>query len=475
MEVFIALIAVISALIFMFKYYVTEKKLVKISEEKSNLEVINSELELTAQKIRESMEEEIKNAKVEAKEIINIAKDKAETSLNEAFSHADEIKENARVEAEKIAGKAIETREKAELYEKTVKAMKNQIDGYGDDYLIPAQTLLDDLADEYDHEKAGQDLKEVKNKIKAMIKAQKAAECDYVENNRKKTAIDFSLDAFNGKVDTIMSKVKHDNYGKLKAMLEDALSLVNFNGSAFRNARITKEYFNLMVDQLDLAVKVQELKRKDQEEQRMIREQIREEEKARREYEKALKEAAKEEKLAQKALAEAEAKFKEASDEEKLILKKQLEELREKLKEVEAKEERAMSMAQQTKRGHVYIISNIGSFGENVYKIGLTRRLEPLDRVKELGDASVPFSFDVHAMIFSEDAPALETELHNVFRDFEMNRVNHRKEFFKVSLSSIKEKIVEKGINCHWTMKADASEYRESLKIEKDQQSLEVA
>ena len=87
----------------------------------------------------------------------------------------------------------------------------------------------------------------------------------------------------------------------------------------------------------------------------------------------------------------------------------------------------------------MYVISNIGSFGEGIYKIGLTRRLEPYDRVKELGDASVPFEFDVHAMIFSDDAPALENTLHRHFRDRELNKVNHRKEFFRVDIDEIEE------------------------------------
>ncbi len=119
-------------------------------------------------------------------------------------------------------------------------------------------------------------------------------------------------------------------------------------------------------------------------------------------------------------------------------------------------------MAQQTKRGHVYIISNIGSFGENVFKIGMTRRLEPLDRVRELGDASVPFSFDVHAMIYSEDAPALERELHRQFTEYQVNQINPRKEFFKVPLAKVREAIEEEDVEVHWTMAAEAWEYRES-------------
>jgi len=131
-------------------------------------------------------------------------------------------------------------------------------------------------------------------------------------------------------------------------------------------------------------------------------------------------------------------------------------------------------MAQQTKRGHVYVISNIGSFGENVYKIGITRRLEPSDRVKELGDASVPFKFDTHAMIFSEEAPTLEKELHKVFTDKKVNILNYRKEFFNVTLEEIEAKIKEIGIEAEFTKLPEAEEYRETLAIFQKMKSQET-
>ena len=124
-------------------------------------------------------------------------------------------------------------------------------------------------------------------------------------------------------------------------------------------------------------------------------------------------------------------------------------------------------MAQQTKSGYVYVISNVGSFGENIYKIGMTRRLEPMERVRELGDASVPFPFDVHAMIYSENAPAMETELHHLFINNQVNKVNPRKEFFKVPISEIRKVIDGKDLNVKWTMAAEAAEYKETLAIEK--------
>ena len=123
-------------------------------------------------------------------------------------------------------------------------------------------------------------------------------------------------------------------------------------------------------------------------------------------------------------------------------------------------------MAQQTKRGNVYVISNIGSFGENIYKVGMTRRLDPMDRVRELGDASVPFPFDVHAIIESDDAPALETTLHKALALMQVNKVNPRKEFFRVSLSDLHSLVDKMGLKANWTMEAAAAEYRETLAIE---------
>lgn len=116
----------------------------------------------------------------------------------------------------------------------------------------------------------------------------------------------------------------------------------------------------------------------------------------------------------------------------------------------------------------MYIISNLGSFGEDVYKIGMTRRLEPLDRVNELGDASVPFNFDVHAMIFSDDAPKLESELHKAFDKNKVNMINSRREFFKVKLEDIEKEVKkhhDKTVVFSYEQKAE--QYRETLTMQK--------
>jgi hypothetical protein len=167
-----------------------------------------------------------------------------------------------------------------------------------------------------------------------------------------------------------------------------------------------------------------------------------------------------------KAIERLRKQIEESSDAEKAKFEAQLTDLNAKLAEAEEKARKAISMAQQTKKGHVYVISNLGSFGENVYKIGLTRRLDPMERVSELGNASVPFPFDVHAMIASDDAPALETELHRRFLDRQMNKINRRKEFFRVGLKELRQVTEELKIEASWTLAAEASQYRETLALE---------
>ena len=392
--------------------------------------------------------------------------EEAEVALSTATAKAEQIVADANRRAEEIAGKAYDALRNADLYERTAKAMRNTIEGYGLEYVKPAASLLDDLADDFAHKEAGQQLKLARDHTRTMIKHGQASRCEYVESNRREGAERFVLDAFNGKVDSILSRVRHDNHGKLEQEIRDAFTIVNFGGKAFREARITDEYLAARLAELKWAAVAQELKRQEQEEQRLFREWIREEQKAQREFEKTMREAAKEQEVLQKALAQAQAKIAAATAEQRDQYEAQLAELNARLREAEERNQRALSMAQQTRRGHVYIISNVGSLGEDIYKIGLTRRLDPLDRVKELGDASVPFPFDVHATILSDDAPALETRLHKHFVLGQVNKVNHRKEFFRAPLAEIRREIEGMGIDARWTMLAEAREYRESLAIE---------
>ncbi|KDN96991.2 DUF4041 domain-containing protein [Pseudomonas donghuensis] len=395
----------------------------------------------------------------------------AESRLQQAIADAAKIIADAQERAEQVAGDALAAMGKAKHYADAAQAMKNVVEGYGDAYIVPTYNLLDDLAEEFGFTEAGQKLKAARDFTRFMVKAGRAAACDYVEANRRDTAVRFVVDAFNGKVDSILSRSKSDNHGKLEQEIRDAAALVNLNGAPFRNARITEEYMNSRLEELRWAVTTKLLKDQEREEQRQLREQIREEEKARREYERAIKDAAKEEATLRKALEKAQEQVAAASAVERAEFEARLALLQEQLQAAEDKNQRALSMAQQTRAGHVYIISNIGSFGEQVFKIGMTRRLEPLDRVRELGDASVPFEFDVHAMIFSDDAPGLEKQLHRHFLREQVNKVNPRKEFFRIGLPAIRAELEQLRVETQWTMSAKALEFKETQRIE--QQILE--
>jgi hypothetical protein len=397
----------------------------------------------------------------------SIASAEAASRLGAAQRDADDIIRQAQARAEEIAGEALTAKSNLHVYRSEAIALKNKIEGYGHLYVLPAHSLLDELADAVGFTEAGEKLKAARQRTRSLVKKQRAATCDYAEANRRETAVAFVVDAFNGKVDSVLARVKADNAGTLRQEILDAHALVNLNGRAFRNARIEQEYLDSRLEELRWAAVAHELKNAEREEQRRVKEQIREEEKARREYERAMKDAAKEEETIKKAMEKVRKEVGKANEEQREHYEAQLRELMLKLQEAEQKNQRALSMAQQTKTGHVYIISNIGSFGDDVYKIGLTRRLEPLDRIKELGDASVPFEFDVHALIVSDDAPALERSLHRHFLALQINKVNPRKEFFRVPLGQIRAELEGLGIQAAWTMAAQAAEYRESMAIEK--------
>lgn len=216
-----------------------------------------------------------------------------------------------------------------------------------------------------------------------------------------------------------------ENYQRRKLELEKAFEFVERVGCPvppeIRKSALAKL-------KSDYASVVREATLKD--EQRRLQQQMREEEKMRREADKAVQEAELREREIEDRLAEA---LRTHTD----VMDAEIQALREQLAEAQARAERAKSMAQITKAGHVYILSNIGSFGERTFKVGMTRRLDPADRVRELGDASVPFPFDVHAMIMCDDAPRLENLLHRELTRYRVNRVNLRKEFFQVDLEVI--------------------------------------
>lgn len=227
---------------------------------------------------------------------------------------------------------------------------------------------------------------------------------------------------------------------------------------------ITSKYINSKIDELHLAFEYQQKKQEEKEAQKAARAELREAARLQKEIEAQRKKIEKEQTHYQTAYEKLLKQLEQTPDDSDLLSKKselenQLLDIDKAIKDIDYRE------ANQ-RAGYVYVISNIGAFGENVYKIGMTRRLDPQDRVDELGDASVPFNFDVHAMIFSDDAPALETALHKAFENRKLNMVNTRREFFNVTLDEIKD-VVRKNFDktVEFIDIPDAEQFRVSQKM----------
>ena len=297
---------------------------------------------------------------------------------------------------------------------------------------------------------------------------------DYLVEGDKKKGKEFILDtvklslrAFNNECDNIISNVKFNNVEKSVARINKIFNEIN-SLTDMQKVFINNYYLQLKIEELYLKYEYECKKQEEKEEQQAIKERMREEAKVLKEIELAKKKVEKEEAHFKNAINDLNSKIESASDNEKSKLLQKLAELESKLKEVELSKEDVMNREKNTRAGYVYVISNIGSFGEDVYKIGMTRRLDPNDRIKELGSASVPFNFDIHAMIFAEDAPELENKLHKRFSNNQVNKVNPRKEFFNVSLAEI-EDVVRKEFDkpVEFTKLAEAEEYRKSVALNK--------
>ena len=271
------------------------------------------------------------------------------------------------------------------------------------------------------------------------------------------------LRAFNNECDDIVEHVKYTNFDASLDRIYKSSEAISKLGSIM-NIAVTNQYINAKVKELRLAFEYQQKKQQEKEELKAAREEQREQAKIQKEMEEQKRKIEKEQTHYQTAYEKTLKQISESPDNPELIEKKQ--ELEGHLNDVEKALTDIDYRQANMKAGYVYVISNIGAFGPNVYKIGMTRRLDPMERIDELGDASVPFKFDVHAMIFTDDAPALENALHHAFDNRKVNMVNQRKEFFNVTLDEVKE-VVKKNFDktVEFIDVPDAEQYRISQRM----------
>lgn len=389
------------------------------------------------------------------KDIFNASKIKEENEnlkslitpeMQDAFNLMDKVKSLQKQSASLENEIFTQTNIINELKSK-IQQLKSQLIVFNDDVLVQEFGLYSPrysygTSDEYKEQ-----LKEIRDQQKLCIKSNAAAtgstNFTYNDSSSKgakmvKDMQKLLLRAFNSECDETISNVKYSNYDMSVKKITTSANAVAKLGKMLSIA-ITPQYYQLKINELTLAFEYQLKKQEEKEALKAARAEQREQAKIQKEIEEQKKKIEKEQSHYQTALEKLNSQLELHPEDLDLLNKKT--ELEDKLTDIDKALTDIDYRQANMKAGYVYIISNIGSFGEDVYKIGMTRRLDPQERIDELGDASVPFNFDVHAMIFSNDAPALETALHHAFENRKVNMVNQRREFFNVTLDEIKEVI----------------------------------
>ncbi|MEX0368315.1 MAG: DUF4041 domain-containing protein [Ruegeria sp.] len=405
------------------------------------------------------------------------AKNRAEKRITEAEATAESLTEKyapitavedevltLRDTATEIQKQIEETRSSYSEKRATLKKLEQQVAIYDEKLSFAELGVYEPHFEFNDADEYKQGIKRIRDRQKAMVSAKTSTLCPtdwQVDGSRAKgqTMINrqtrLTMRAFNNECEAAIANTRWNNINAMEKRILNAAKQID-KANESMNLRISEQYVSLKLDELHATHEYRERLKMEKEERAELARAEREEKKLLAEAEAAEREEERYQKLLDKARSEA------GVDENRIA------ELEAALAEAHATSERARAMAEMTKSGYVYIISNIGSFGEDVVKIGLTRRLEPDDRVKELGDASVPFVFDTHAMIYSDEAPALESALHKEFADRRVNASNMRKEFFRVGLEEVEDAVKRLAPSASFFSDREAQEWHETLSRRKE-------
>ena len=388
----------------------------------------------------------------------------AEETLSEARREAENILSEAKQEFERLNVEKQLLEHRLSQMTEEAKRLQSELKSLTKEVLVAATDISS--YEQFTSEEIKNKLQMLRLNQQEMIKNDKSLiitasdKKKVVDNNAKQI-----LRCFNAECENIIMNVSARNVDTARGKIIKSFEALN-KIFATDGVALSKDYLESKLEELNLVYAYELKKEQEREIQKAIREQLLDEEKARKELERERQKLEKEETHFRNEIKKLMANMQRTTSEvEKNFYVEQIKTLEEKLEEVTKVKEDIINREQNTRAGFVYIISNIGAFGEDVYKIGMTRRLDPLERINELGDASVPFKFDVHAIIFSEDAPTLEATLHERLREYELNKLNPRKEFFKVPLSELQKVVNELHSGpINWTIEPPAEEYRESLR-----------
>ena len=387
-------------------------------------------------------------------------------SLSTSWTVAQQLADSRQVELDALKTQVVQLREHTDAFEE-VSRLKEWLAAHETDHELVASGLYSLSLDIGSPDSLRRELEDVRQNLAQMISEKTAVTCDgrwqingsYTEGARAtKHYTRIMLRTFNADADACLDLVRWNNLEKCISRLRASFEYVNELGST-HITRLQEPYLEARIKQLKIMHRYKEAIHRQKESVRATRAAEAEERRANREIERARAEAEIEERRYSRALERAreEATFLLGNERDKML--QIVADLEKKLAAASALKQRAISMAQITKAGFVYVVSNIGSFGADVLKIGMTRRIDPQERVRELGGASVPFHFDVHAMIYSENAPALENSFHRRFARQRINLANGRKEFFRVALPEVVRFAEELSLAAEFSTVPEARDY----------------
>jgi len=377
--------------------------------------------------------------------------------------------DEARQEAERVHAQIARDRKEAEVKLQLLLARKRELEA---EIVVTEEAALLQQAGVYKYTHPLDDaiayrlrLDALEDRIKSMVKKDGGAveaSTNWTVNNSvtegRAMVRDFSklmLRAFNAEADNLVRTLKPY---KLDAAIERLLKVaqtIQRLGSVM-NIRIADAYVQLRLDELRLTADFLQKQAEEKERERAEKERLREERKAQQELERERQRLLKERTHYENALAALRA----AGDSEAASrMEAEIADCDRAIADVDYREA-------NIRAGYVYVISNIGSFGEEMIKVGMTRRLDPMDRIRELGDASVPFDFDVHALFFSKDAVGIETQMHSRLANARVNRINLRREFFRATPTQAKVHLSElAGDILQFHEVPEALQFRESKRV----------
>ena len=447
-----------------FWNFLKKKELAKICELEQKIVELNSHIQ-----------------KLHDYEVIVDAESEASRIMEEANQNAQKIVLSAQDEHSFLVQKNNSLKdmnsrlvENIQSLQSEIVSKKKQIVELDDNILLQDFGIYTPIYDFVNSDLFKNKLEEIRNKQKKMILDKRAATCSQqwtVDGSREKGRIMTEqnikqiLRCFNDECDVLIGKVKFNNVEAYKDKIQKSFNALNKMNT--KNAvSLSYGYKDLKIEELQLAYEYALKKQEEKEEQKRIREQMREEAKLLKDIEEARKDIEKEQRHYTNALIKVNKQLETCDESERELLIEKKNEIESHLSDLEIAVKDIDYREANKRAGYVYVISNIGAFGENVFKIGMTRRLDPMERVDELGDASVPFKFDVHAMIFSDNAPQLEAALHKAFEDRKVNMVNNKREFFGVSIEEIEE-VVKKNYDktVDFIKTPQAEQYRESIRM----------